>query len=167
MAKVVAEYEKFEVDNALLMEALKGGAMGAGVVFATDFLLSKFLHNGKIRAAICAVAPVALSMWLKDKSPEVAKGIAVGGAGAGIYKLMQAFLYEKLHIPYSGEYGIIEEVPAEEMPMVQEYGVIEEVPAEEMPVVQEATPGYGIIEEVPVEQPEEIVEQPAYGTSLA
>jgi len=159
---VVAEYEKVSLDKELLVEALKGGALGAGTVFATDFLLSKFIHNGKIRAAICAAAPIALSMWLKDKNPELASGLAIGGAGAGIYKLIQAFLYQRLNIPYAGEYD--------------EYGIIEEVPIEETPVMEvvetaeTAVPqaGYGRIVEVPEEQPEEVVmEQPAYGTSLA
>ena len=159
---VVADYQKIELDKQLLMEALKGGALGAGTVFAADFLLSKFLHNGKIRAAICAAAPVALAMWLKEKNPELATGLAIGGAGAGIYKLIQAFLYEKLNIPYAGvydEYGIIEEVPVEEVP------AMEVVETAETAVPQA---GYGRIVEVPEETTEEVVvEQPAYGTSLA
>lgn len=157
---IVASYDKVEIDQALLMEALKGGAMGAGVVFATDFLLSKFLKHGKIRAIACAVAPLALAMWLKEKNPELATGMAIGGAGAGIYKVIQAFLYERMHIPFTGmdEYGIIEEVPVEEYPEV--------MATEQEAVVPQA--GYGKIVEVPEE--EELVEvsetQPTYGTSL-
>jgi len=164
--QTVSTYEAVKVDKAMLVEALKGGAMGAGVVFAADFLLSKFLHNGKIRAALCAAAPIALAMWLKEKNPELAQGLAIGGAGAGIYKLLQAFLYEKLHIPYAGmedvdvypegyegdfydQYGILEEVPVEE---TQEYGALTEIPAEEGEVIMEEQPQYS---------------GAAYGTSLA
>lgn len=157
--KTVSTYEKVEIDSNLLMEALKGGALGAGTVFAADFLLSKLIHNGKIRAALCAVAPIALSMWLKEKNPDLANAMAIGGAGAGIYKLIQAFLYEKLHIPYAGgefydQYGILEEVPAEEIP---EY-------------IEPEQQQYGMLTEVPVEQPAELVEPETvgagYGTSL-
>ena len=158
---VVADYQKIDLDKELLIEAIKGGTLGAGTVFATDFLLSKFLHNSKIRAAICATAPIALAMWLKEKNPELATGLAIGGAGAGIYKLIQAFLYEKLHIPYAGydEYGIIEEVPIEETPTME----VVEAPETTIP-----KSGYGRIVEVPEEATEEIVvEQPTYGTSLA
>jgi len=155
---VVVEYEKMSVDKELLVEALKGGAMGAGTVFAIDFLLSKFLHNGKIRSLVCAATPIALAMWLKEKNPELATGLAIGGAGAGLYKVLQAFLYEKLHIPYSGEY--------------EDYGIIEEVPVEEYPVIEEvptANEGasYGRIVAVPEEEEEEITVEQPYGTSLA
>ncbi len=154
MATVVAEYNKVEIDKQLLIEALKGGALGAGVVFGADFLLSKFVHSGKLRAILCTAAPVALAMWLKEKNPELATSVAVGGAGAGIYKLIQAFLYQKLHIPYAGDfedYGIIEEVPEEEntyevveTTSQQQYGIIEEVPEEEnVYEVVETTPSYG------------------------
>jgi len=160
--QTVSSYEKVQLDKALLMEALKGGALGAGTVFAADFILSKFIHNGKIRAALCTVAPIALAMWLKEKNPELANGMAIGGAGAGIYKLIQAFLYERLNIPYAGadfydQYGILEEVPAEEeayiIPEQQEqYGMLTEVPAEEEVVLEAPEQGYSGV--------------PAYGTSL-
>ncbi len=151
MATVVAEYNKVEIDKQLLVEALKGGVMGAGVVFGADFLLSKFLHNGKIRAILCTAAPIALAMWLKEKNPELATSVAVGGAGAGIYKLIQAFLYQKLHIPYAGEF--------------EDYGVIEEVPEEEEMITVTEQPQYGVIEEVPEEEEtyEVVGAAPSYG----
>jgi hypothetical protein len=165
--QTVSSYEKVQVDKALLMEAVKGGVLGAGTVFATDFLLSKFVHNGKIRAALCAAAPVALAMWLKEKNPELATAMAVGGAGAGIYKLIQAFLYERLNIPYAGgefydQYGILEEVPAEE----EAYVVTEQAQAQPQQ-------GYGMLTEIPAEEGTYVVETPeeqgyagVYGTSL-
>ena len=108
---------------------LKGGAVGAGSVLAADIIIPKVLPglSPTVRALLTGAAILGASWMLKDRYPEIATGIALGGGSIVIYKLIAALTGKLFAV--SGYEGLGNELPVteeEEEVKVEEkpYGVI-------------------------------------------
>lgn len=119
-----------------LMGTLQGGAIGAGGVILADILLPKVLPtlSPVVRALITGAAVMGTAYMLKEKYPDMATGLAIGGGGIVIYKVVGSLLGKVIAAPeaaaVSGLTGLGEEIEIEESP----YGVLvpEELGQEEL-----------------------------------
>ena len=99
-----------------LMGTLQGGAIGAGGVILADIFLPKVLPTLSpiIRAMITGVAVMGTAYMLKDRYPDMATGLAIGGGGIVIYKVVGSLLGKIIAAPEAiaptkGLYGLGEE----------------------------------------------------------
>lgn len=120
-----------------LMGTLQGGAIGAGGVILADIFLPKILPTLSpiVRALITGAAVMGGAYLLKEKYPDMATGLAIGGGGIVIYKVVGSLLGKIIAAPEAvaptaGLYGLGEEIEIEESP----YGVLvpEELGQEEL-----------------------------------
>jgi len=118
-----------------VMNSLKGGAIGAGSVLAADLIIPRVLPalSPTVRALITGAAIMGASYALRNRYPEIALGMALGGGSIVVYKLIAALTGKLFAV--SGYEGLGEEV-ADSLPSPEEieveekpYGVI--VPQEE------------------------------------
>jgi len=118
-----------------VMNSLKGGAIGAGSVLAADLIIPRVLPalSPTVRALITGAAIMGASWMLRNRYPEIALGMALGGGSIVVYKLIAALTGKLFAV--SGFEGLGEEV-ADSLPSPEEieveekpYGVI--VPQEE------------------------------------
>ena len=118
-----------------VMNSLKGGAIGAGSVLAADMIIPRILPalSPTVRALITGAAIMGASYALRNRYPEIALGMALGGGSIVVYKLIAALTGKLFAV--SGYEGLGEEtadlLPSPEEIEVEEkpYGVI--VPQEE------------------------------------
>jgi len=118
-----------------VMNSLKGGAIGAGSVLAADMIIPRILPalSPTVRALITGAAIMGASWMLRNRYPEIALGMALGGGSIVVYKLIAALTGKLFAV--SGYEGLGEEtadlLPSPEEIEVEEkpYGVI--VPQEE------------------------------------
>ena len=129
-----------------VMNSLKGGAIGAGSVLAADMIIPRILPalSPTVRALVTGAAIMGASYMLRNRYPDIALGMALGGGSIVVYKLIAALTGKLFAV--SGFEGLGEtgqtELPAPES---------EEVRVEEKP--------YGVIvPEVEYRQQEIIVE---------
>lgn len=96
------------------MKTIQGAAIGAGAVIATDMVIPKILPtlSGTLRTILQGGIVILGSYALKDKNPELATGIAVGGGAVIAYKLLGSLL--KLPMAGLSEVGAVmpEEISA-------------------------------------------------------
>ena len=118
-----------------VMNSLKGGAIGAGSVLAADMIIPRVLPalSPTVRALVTGAAIMGASWMLRNRYPEIALGMALGGGSIVVYKLIAALTGKLFAV--SGYEGLGEEV-ADSLPSPEEieveekpYGVI--VPQEE------------------------------------
>jgi len=118
-----------------VMNSLKGGAIGAGSVLAADMIIPRILPalSPTVRALVTGAAIMGASYALRNRYPEIALGMALGGGSIVVYKLIAALTGKLFAV--SGYEGLGEEV-ADSLPSPEEieveekpYGVI--VPQEE------------------------------------
>ena len=118
-----------------VMNSLKGGAIGAGSVLAADMIIPRILPklSPTIRALVTGAAIMGASWMLRNRYPDIALGMALGGGSIVVYKLIAALTGKLFAV--SGFEGLGEEI-AEPLPSPEEieveekpYGVI--VPQEE------------------------------------
>lgn len=82
-------------------KVLTGGAIGAGGVIAVDMLLPKVLPavSPLVRSLLTAAAVVGGAFMLKDRYPDVATGLAIGGGSIAIYKIVGSLLGKVISAP--------------------------------------------------------------------
>ena len=131
-----------------VMNSLKGGAIGAGSVLAADMIIPRILPalSPTVRALITGAAIMGASWMLRNRYPDIALGMALGGGSIVVYKLIAA-LTGKLFAVSGFESEGLGETGQTELPAPES----EEVTVEEKP--------YGVIvPEVEYGQQEIIVE---------
>ena len=131
-----------------VMNSLKGGAIGAGSVLAADMIIPRILPklSPTIRALVTGAAIMGASWMLRNRYPDIALGMALGGGSIVVYKLIAA-LTGKLFAVSGFESEGLGETGQTELPAPES----EEVTVEEKP--------YGVIvPEVEYGQQEIIVE---------
>ena len=131
-----------------VMNSLKGGAIGAGSVLAADMIIPRILPalSPTVRALITGAAIMGASWMLRNRYPDIALGMALGGGSIVVYKLIAA-LTGKLFAISGFESEGLGETGQTELPAPES----EEVTVEEKP--------YGVIvPEVEYGQQEIIVE---------
>jgi len=76
------------------MKTVQGAAIGAGAVLATDFIIPKILPTltGTMRSALQGGLIILGSYMLKDRNPELATGVAIGGGAIIAYKILGSLL---------------------------------------------------------------------------
>lgn len=93
------------------MKTIQGAAIGAGAVIATDMVIPKILPtlSGTLKTILQGGIVILGSYALKDKNPELATGIAVGGGAVIAYKLLGSLL----KLPMAGLSGVGAVMPEE------------------------------------------------------
>jgi hypothetical protein len=135
------------------MKTIQGAAIGAGAVLATDLVLPRILPTvtGTMRSILQGGLIILGSYMLKDKNPELATGIAIGGGAIIAYKVLGSIL----KVPLAG-LGVV--MPEEmsglgrtELEEVSGYGepdVTYELEGYGEPDVTYELEGYGAEEEI-------------------
>ena len=135
------------------MQTAKGGAIGAGVATVIDMVMPRLPFVGRlpayVRPLVAGGVSIGLAYYLRDRSPEMAVGVGIGGAAVAAYKLIATLLGKV--VPVSG-LGFGEEAAAlppeiEVEETAGETGVI-------VPVEEELSGygyGYGQEEEIIIE----------------
>lgn len=133
---------------AYLTNTLRGGAIGAGGVIVTDLLLARFLPriSPNIRALIEGACILGCAYAIRNRYPEIATGLALGGGAIVIYRLIAALM------------GKLVGKPLGELEEEYEYEGLgqEELPEEEVEVVETESP-LGTIVAEPVEEEAEVI----------
>jgi len=82
------------------IKTVQGAAIGAGAVLATDFIVPKILPtlSGTMKSILQGGLIILGSYMLKDKNPELATGIAIGGGAIIAYKVLGSIL----NVPLAG-----------------------------------------------------------------
>lgn len=95
-----AGYGKAEI-APYATKALTGGAIGAGGVIAVDMLLPKILPTVSpfIRSLLTLAGVVGGAFMLKDRYPDIATGLAIGGGSIAIYKIVGSLLGKVITAP--------------------------------------------------------------------
>ena len=134
---------------AYFTNTLRGGAIGAGGVIVTDMLLAKFFPriSPNIRALIEGACIFGCAYALRNRYPEIATGLALGGGAIVIYRLIASLMGRLVGVSL-GELGELEE---------EEYESLgQEVPEEEVEVVETESP-LGTIVAEPTEEEVEVI----------
>lgn len=81
--------------------ALTGGAIGAGGVIAVDMFLPRLLPTLSpfVRSLLTGAVLFGTAFMLKDKYPDVATGLAIGGGGIVVYKIVGSLLGKIIAAP--------------------------------------------------------------------
>lgn len=118
-----------------VMNSIKGGAIGASSVLVADMIIPRILPalSPTVRALVTGATIMGASWMLRNRYPDFALGMALGGGSIIVYKLIAALTGKLFAV--SGYEGLGEEnaepLPSPEEVEVEEkpYGVI--VPQEE------------------------------------
>jgi len=131
-----------------VMNSLKGGAIGAGSVLAADMIIPRILPtlSPTVRALVTGAAIMGASYALRNRYPDIALGMALGGGSIVVYKLIAALTGKLFAV--SGYEGLGQTANIE----------LPELPASEEEVTVEETPYGVIVPEVEYGQQEIIVE---------
>ena len=132
---------------AYFTNTLRGGAIGAGGVIVTDMLLAKFFPriSPNIRALIEGACIFGCAYALRNRYPEIATGLALGGGAIVIYRLIASLMGRLVGVSL----GELEEEEYEGLGQ-------EEIPEEEVEVVETESP-LGTIVAEPTEEEVEVI----------
>lgn len=77
-----------------MMKSLQGGAIGAGSVIAIDMILPRILPalSPMVRSLLTGGLVIAGALAMKEKNPEIATGIAIGGGAIVLHKFIGSML---------------------------------------------------------------------------
>lgn len=94
------------------MEVLQGSAAGAAVSLAVDFALPRIPVIGtmipkNLSPVVGGLTSVLIGIYMKDKNPNIARGIAIGGVTAAMIKVATGFI-PQLRLSGLGEVEVTE-----------------------------------------------------------
>lgn len=94
------------------MEVLQGAAAGAGVSIATSLILPRIPFIGtmipkNLRPVVGGLASIGIGIYLKDRNPKLASGIAIGGMTVAAVQLIQGLLGPTLGLSGLGEVEVL------------------------------------------------------------
>lgn len=80
----------------LMIDMVKGGAIGAGGATILDFIMTKVPYvdtlDVRVKPLINAALLILSSAYIYQKNPSIATGIGIGGASVALYKFIQAMM---------------------------------------------------------------------------